>query len=360
MMSSASSIVVITSGFPRISETFALNELRALDSAGAIQAIFAIKPGDGRTPHPGAESLLERVEVLPAGPPQAQAQRVASRVGRGRARGVHAYFAHAPCAVAEHAANALGVPYSFSAHARDVRKVTPAELRRRAHQAACVIACNGDAAGVFHRLGVAPQLVPHGVDLRRFNPAPLPNPEPFRLLSVGRCVEKKGLGVLVEAVAGLDFAFQLQIVGDGPLRVSLERSAASCGLGDRVRFRGALTHRDLPEAYAAADVVVVPSVQDVDGDRDGLPNVVLEAMASARAVVASDIASVSSAVRDGETGLLVPPGDPLALREALASVVRDRARLRGMGAAARRLVEREFDLEACSARLLDCLEAAYA
>ena len=106
---------MITSGFPRISETFALNELLALDRAGAVEAIFATKPGDGRTPQPGAQPLLERVEILPPGPPEAQAYTVAQRVGRGRARGVHAYFAHTPTAVAERAAAALGVPFSQAA-----------------------------------------------------------------------------------------------------------------------------------------------------------------------------------------------------------------------------------------------------
>jgi glycosyltransferase involved in cell wall biosynthesis len=105
---------------------------------------------------------------------------------------------------------------------------------------------------------------------------------------------------------------------------------------------------------------VAPSIEDADGDRDGLPNVVLEAMASGRPVIASEIAAIASAVRDGETGLLVAPGDPLALRAALERVARDRALAGAMGAAARTLVQQEFELAACTTRLLDCLESAYA
>jgi glycosyltransferase involved in cell wall biosynthesis len=360
MTAARAPIVVITSGFPRISETFALNELLALDRAGAIEAIFATKAGDGRPTHPGAESLVDRVQLLPSGPPEAQAQHVAQRIGRGGALGIHAYFAHAPCAVAERAAAALDIPYSFGVHARDVRKVAPAELRRRATRAACVIACNRDAARELERLDVTPELVPHGVDVRRFIPAALPERGPLRLLAVGRCVEKKGFAVLIEAVAGLDVAFDLQVIGDGPLRAPLEHSVAARGLADRVRFAGSLTHHELPAAYAAADVVVAPSIEDADGDRDGLPNVVLEAMASGRPVIASEIAAIASAVRDGETGLLVAPGDPLALRVALERVARDRALASAMGAAARTLVQQEFELGACTTRLLDCLESAYA
>jgi len=361
-MSSAAAmpIVVVTSGFPRISETFALNELLALDRAGAIEAIFATKPGDDRPRQPGAESLLSRVQLLPPGPPEAQAQHVARSVGRGRARGVHAYFAHTPCAVAECAARALGIPYSFSVHAKDVRKVAPAELARRARRAACVIACNQDAARVLRRLDVQPVLVPHGVDLRRFAPAPLPQDGPLRLLAVGRCVEKKGFSLLIDAVARLDVPLHLRIVGDGPLRAALERSAASLGLADRVWFDGPLTHRELPAAYAASDVVVVPSIEDASGDRDGLPNVVLEAMASGRPVVASEIGAIGMAVRDGETGLSVAPGDASALRAAIERVARDRALAASMGRAARARVEQEFELGACTDRLLACIEDAYA
>ena len=359
-MTSSAPIVLVTSGFPRISETFALNEFAALDRAGAIAAIFATKPGDGRPLHPGTEALLERVRLIPPGPPPAQAEWVAEQVRPSRPHGFHAYFAHTPAAVAERAADAIGVPYSFSAHARDIRKVFPAELQRRAARAACVIACNEDAARDLRGMRANVELVPHGVDLGRFAPTPPPRPKPLRVLAVGRLVEKKGFAVLIDAVAGLTAAFRLQIVGAGPLRAPLEDDVARRGLHDRIEFVGALTHQGLPRAFAASHVVVVPSVQDADGDRDGLPNVVLEAMASGRPVVASEIAAIPSAIKDGRTGLLVPPGDPRALRAALERLAGDPPLRTRLAAAARASVEREFDLEACAPRLLKCLEAAYA
>jgi glycosyltransferase involved in cell wall biosynthesis len=238
--------------------------------------------------------------------------------------------------------------------------VAPAELARRARAAARVVACNRDVADELRPTGAAVDLIPHGVDLRRFRAAAPPAPEPLRLLAVGRLVEKKGFEVLIEAVSGLTVPFRLRLVGDGPLRARLERAVAAAGAGDRIELLGPRTHDELPGEYAGAHAVVVPSVEDSTGDRDGLPNVVLEAMASGRAVVASAIAGIPSAVRDGDTGLLVPPGDPFALRAALERLAGDPSLRARVGAAARARVERDFDLQSCAARLRRCLEGAYA
>ena len=359
-MGAREQIAMITSGFPRISETFALNELLALDQTGSIGPIFATKPGDGRASQPGVEALRDRVELLPGGSIELQATRVAERIGRRGVRGLHAYFAHEPAAVAERAAELLNVPYSFSAHARDVRKVSAPELRRRALGARCVIACNEDVAGSFAGMDAPVALIPHGVDLRRFHPLPPPAGRPLRLLAVGRLVEKKGFEVLLDAIAGLRTPFRLRIVGEGPLRARLEHAARERRVGDRVELLGALTHDELSGTYADAHAVVVPSLQDRGGDRDGLPNVVLEAMASGRPVIASRIAAIPSAIRHDETGILTPPGDVRGLRDALERLAADpRVGVR-LGKAARSAVEREFELGSCTDRLRRCLEGAYA
>src|SRR5439155_796486 len=256
-------IVVVTSGFPRRSETFLLNELLALEARGALAAIFATKRGEDGPQHPGCARLLARVEVLRPGSPRAQGAQLVERLGRRAVTAVHGYFAHRPAAVAAHAARRLGVPYGFSIHARDVRKVAPALLAVRAREAACVVACNGDVAASLAGTGVPVglvRLVPHGVDTLRFRPRP-------------------------------------------------------CPPGDRLRLL---------------------------------------------AVVASDVGAVGSAVRDGRTGLLVPPGDPRALAEALRALACQpdlRTRLAREG---RALVERRFELERCAARLHRVLDRAYA
>ena len=353
-------LAVVTSGFPRRSETFLLNELLALDAAGALAGVFATKPGDEDVPQPGAERLAGHVRVLAPGTEAEQGRELARRLAGTGVAGVHGYFAHTPAAVAAVAARALGVPYGFSAHARDARKVSAAELRARASAARCVIACNADVAAQVARSGARPVLVPHGVDLQRFRPIPPPAFSALRLLAVGRLVEKKGFDVLVEAMRGLDGAASLRIVGEGPQRARLEAAIATAGLGRRVELAGALNHDRLPAEYRAADVVVVPSLADGSGDRDGLPNVVLEAIASGRPVVAGDVGAISSAVVDGVTGLLVPPADPDRLREALAALARSPGLRRRLGAAGRSIAEARFELGGCTRRLADVLGRAYA
>lgn len=351
---------MITSGFPRRSETFLLNELLALDASGSLAGVFATRPGDGTTAQPGAEDLSERVEVLPPGTPDEQAAVAASRLEGLGVAGVHGYFAHTPTAVAAHTARLLGVPYGFAVHARDARKVTAAELGARARGAACVIACNADAAGEVRRAGGDPTLVPHGVDLRRFEPRPPSASEELRLLAVGRLVPKKGFDVLIEALRDVGVPLRLRIVGAGPEEARLRRAVADARLERVVEFCGPMTHEELPAEYAASDVVVAPSVADSSGDRDGLPNVVLEAMASGRPVVGGDVGALSSGVIDGETGILVPAGDPVSLRGALLELASAPQLRQTMGLAARRLAEQRFDVKRCTARLHAVLEAAYA
>ena len=245
-------------------------------------------------------------------------------------------------------------------NAVDARKVSKSGLAERARAAACVIACNPDVAGDLKRAGAPVQLIPHGVDLARFRPSPPPPAEVLTILAVGRLVPKKGFPVLIEAAAQLLAPFRLRIIGEGPERPRIEAAIAAHGLGDRVELAGPRTHDDLPAEYAAAHIVVVPSITDATGDRDGLPNVVLEAMSSGRPVVASDVGAVSSAVVDGRTGVLVPPGDAEALAGALEFLA-DQADMRErLGREARARVEADFELNSCTARLRAFLENVYA
>jgi glycosyltransferase involved in cell wall biosynthesis len=352
------SVVVVTSGFPRRSETFALNELLALDRAGMLAGFFATKVGDG-TAQPGAERLARKVQVLAPGSPAAQADELARSLDGQPVAGVHGYFAHAPAEVARHAAARLGVPYGFSVHARDARKVTRAALHDRARRAACVVACNGDVAGDVRGAGADIHLIPHGVDLARFAPTPPPPAEPLELLAVGRLVEKKGFAVLLDAVALASAPWRLRVVGEGPLRPQLAQAILRHGLGGRVRLVGPLTHHELPAAYASAHAVAVPSIEDGSGDRDGLPNVLIEAMASGRPPVASAVGAIRAGVEDGVTGLLVPPGNARALAAALDRLAGSPALRAALGAAARLRAERDFDLHSCTGRFVRVLERTY-
>lgn len=349
------SLVVVLSGFPRVSETFALGEVLAMHDAGLLAAVYATKPGDASLVQPGFERLADLVQVLPPGDAATQGDALVAdlraRLGSHRLQtvdGVHGYFAHQPAAVAEHAAGLLGVPFTFSTHALDARKVEPAELARRARAAAGVIACNPDVAGHVRTPGANVALLPHGVDLDRFTPERYHPGGTLRMLAVGRFVEKKGFPVLLDAVARMRRPWSLRMVGSGPMEDELRRQVERTGIGHRVEFAGRRTHDQLPADYAWADVVVVPSIVDSKGDRDGLPNVVLEAMASGRTVVASDVAAIGETVRAAGAGPMVPPSDAGELCRALEHLAGMPRIRREMAEAGRRHVEAHYSLRSCT------------
>lgn len=357
---SGGQIVLIMSGFPRRSETFALNEILALQQCGMIAEVFATKPGDGLQPQPGCAQLLRNVQVLPPGSASAQAACIVKRLAGRLISGVHAYFAHFPTEVAIQAARQLHIPYSFSTHAKDARKVLPEVLADRARHAAGVIACNPDVEAAFRHSGAHVSLIPHGVDLQRFCSRSLPSDAPLRLLAVGRLVEKKGFDVLIRAAAQLSFPFHLNIIGEGPEQEKLHAAVRATGLTNQVTFCGARTHDELPHDYAQAHIVVVPSIEDTTGDRDGLPNVILEALASGRPVVASDIGAISSAITHQKNGLLIPAGNVAALTEALEKLAHRPALREQLSIAGRLHVEHEYELGQCTERLQRVLSRIYA
>lgn len=353
-------VAVVVSGFPRRSETFMLGELLALASRDQLAAVFATKAGETGSLQPGVSDLAKYVQFLPEGSIADQARAIRRALRHTPVNGIHGYFAHRPAGVAQEAAHMLRLPFGFSVHARDLRKITPEMLAARAQAAACVVTCNTDVAHDLTSMGWRSHLMPHGVNLQRFVATTREPHGPLRLLAVGRLVEKKGFHFLLAALAGLRIPFTLSIVGDGPERDRLRHLIASNQLESRVFLRGSRTHSELPRIYAESDVVVVPSVRDRSGDRDGLPNVILEAMACSRAIVAADTGAIASAVTHNETGLLVPASDPVALANAIKRLAENtelRARLERNG---RQLVAREYDVERCSMRFQKLLSSAYA
>ena len=350
-------VAVVLSGFPRRSETFAAHELLALDRAGLLGEVYATRRGDGLSPQPGTEALCERVGFLHSHGADSQAKELADRLERHAPAAIHAYFAHHPADVALRAARLLDVPFGFSTHARDARKISRGERARRAVAASCVVACNRDVAAEFGDAPASLVQIPHGVDTSRFRPEK-PAAPGCDILAIGRLVPKKGLDVLIEAVAGLA-GVHLGIVGAGPEESALRARAEALRLEQRVAWLGPASHAELPRLLSGAKVVAVPSVQDATGDRDGLPNVVLEALASGCAVVASDISAIPTAIVHARTGLLVPPGDPRALARALARALENPELRRGLGSEGRRHVEESFSLDQCGRRFAAVLGEAY-
>jgi glycosyltransferase involved in cell wall biosynthesis len=185
---------------------------------------------------------------------------------------------------------------------------------------------------------------------------------PFTVLFVGRLVERKGVSHLIEALGRLDRRVdgRLVIVGEGPERGRLEEDARRLGAVDRVVFRGKVSDAELQRAYASANVFVLPSVVDARGDTEGLGVVLLEAMNHGVPVIGSRIGGIPDIVVDGESGLLVPPGDPEALAGAIGALAADGELARRLGEGGRRRVREQFSWDAITARWLDLYRSVLA
>ncbi len=387
----------VVKAFPVVSETFILNEVRALESHGVPLAILALKPPPRSIVHgiasevesPYREAPWERLRDWPRllvdhfrlclsqgtrygrvlahtvgralgavlrRPSALNRRRLTKQVRRFAWAGwaarratklsvhhLHAHYAGEPLRVAHLVHRLTDIPYSFTAHAKDLYLAPKSRLRRRLATAAFAIGCHRDGAAALRELlpekaKAKVHLIRHGIDLDTFRQRRR-RPTEHRILAVGRLTPKKGLDDLVEACSKLarrGLHFRCDILGDGHERLALERLIRRRGLEDRVVLHGFVPQEDLPSWYSCATVVAMPSKVLPDGNRDGVPNVLVEAMASGVAVVASATAGIPELIEDGVNGLLVPPRDPAALASALERVLGDEAlseRLAGAAAA---------------------------
>jgi colanic acid/amylovoran biosynthesis glycosyltransferase len=264
---------------------------------------------------------------------------------------IHAHFIDRAATVALVAARLLDVPYSVTAHAADIY-VSPLLLRTKIAASDFVATCTGYNRA--HLAEVAPEaadkivLAYHGLDLERYDASSrCPSPVPT-LLAVGQLREKKGFVHLLHAcrdLADRGMSFRCEIVGEGPQRPDLERAVQDLGLEQHVAFLGALSHDAVIDAYRRASLFVLPCVVGDDGDRDGIPNVILEAMAMGLPVVSTRHSGIPEAVEHEVTGLLVPPADAGGLADALAEVLEHPGPAERMGAQGRAVVIERFDVE---------------
>ena len=272
---------------------------------------------------------------------------------------LHAHFLHTPASVARYAALIRGLPWTVSAHAKDIWTTPDWEIAEKLGDCAWAVTCTAD--GARHLAALAPdaervRLVYHGLDASRF-PSPKRQAsartgsdarDPLRLLSVGRAVPKKGYDDLLEALARLpaNLNWRLVHIGGGPMLEDLQSWAAQRGLSRRIDWRGPQAQEAVLAAYREADLFVLASRVAADGDRDGLPNVLLEAQSQRVAVLATRLPAIAELIEDGVTGALVPPANPAALAAALERLIRspiERAKLAGSGEAR---VRAHFTLDA--------------
>jgi glycosyltransferase involved in cell wall biosynthesis len=386
-------IAVVLKGWPRLSETFIAQEVRALEARGLDLRLVSLRQPTDKRRHAIHDEVRAPVLYLPEylwrGPlrvwrgwraarllPGYAAARAtwlrdlrrdptANRIRRfGQALvlarelppwigHLHAHFLHTPASVTRYAATMLGLPWSVSAHAKDIWTIPDWEKREKLESAHWAVTCT--ASGCAHLDALAPgkvELVYHGLELERFaRPRPnLPSPasgageSSVTILSVGRAVAKKGYDDLLEALALLpkELDWRFVHIGGGALAKALRRQADRLGLASRIEWRGARTYDEVLAAYRAAGLFVLASRTGADGDRDGLPNVLMEAQSQGLPCVSTTMSGIAELIRDGETGLLVPPGEPRRLADALARLIRDAALRDRLGRAGEARVRAHF------------------
>ena len=276
---------------------------------------------------------------------------------------LHAHFASAPASVTMLTHHLTGIPYTFTAHAKDIHfAAQPALMRSKIKNAKAVV-----TVSEYNRRYLMSFLEPlaknkvhcvyNGADLSQYEYRPSgekPNGLPV-ILSVARLIEKKGLGDLIRACQILrqrGRAFRLEIIGRGPLRRTLEAQATELGISDRVKFLGARPQEFVREAYKVAALFALPCVITAGGDRDGIPTVLLEAMASGVPVVSTTVSGIPELVESGSDGLLVPPEKPAMLADALDQILLDPKLGRNLARAGRAKVSQRFSIDRNAAQLL--------
>jgi glycosyltransferase involved in cell wall biosynthesis len=393
----AGRVAFVLKGYPRLSETFIAQEIHGLEKHGLDILIVSLRHPTDRARHPvhrliGA-AILYLPEYLYQEPRRVwhgwrQARRTAGyRVARrtwlrdlvrdptpnrvrrfGQAlvlaaelppdiEHLHAHFLHTPASVARYAALMLGLDWTMSAHAKDIWTTPAWEKREKLAEARWAVTCTEDGRAHLAGLAADPcrvELCYHGLDLERFaSPPPRPpggdgsDPaRPVTILSVGRAVPKKGYDDLLRALALLPegLAWRFEHIGGGALGAALKQQAASLGLSSRITWRGAQPQPEVLAAYRAADLFVLAAKVAPDGDRDGLPNVLIEAQSQRLVCVATAVAGIPELIEPSLTGLLAPPGDPAALARLLERLIRDPGRRAALGAAGERRVRQQFDM----------------
>ncbi len=364
-------VAVVLKGWPRLSETFIAQELAGLEARGVALEIWSLRRPTDKIHHPVHDRVAARTVYLPeylkddprrvfAGwrtarrlPGYAAARRKfladlwrdpsANRIRRwGQAlvlaaelpRSIdrlYAHFLHTPASVTRYAAALRGLPWSVSAHAKDIWTSDAWELSEKLDDCAWLVTCTAVGLRRLEELAPHPErlrLVYHGLDFAHLPPPPPPRPrrdgtdaaDPVVILSIDRKVEKKGYGDLLQALAKLpyDLHWRFEHIGAGGLSEALKAEAASLGIAQRCVWHGAQPQKVVFAALARADLFVLASKKAADGDQDGLPNVLMEAAHQGLPLVSTYEAAIGEFIEDGVTGLLVAPGAPDELAIALA------------------------------------------
>ena len=387
-------VAFIVSRFPALTETFVLYEILAMERLGVGVELYPLLRVHAKVTHPEAERWIHRAHYLPflslaivrahwhfirrdlAGYCKVWAEVLRAAWGSAnyffgaiaifpkvvrcayelldqQVVHVHGQFGNHPAVAALIIHRLTGIPFSFTARGTDIQ-VDRHMLKEKVQAAEFVIAvsnynkqimideCDSTVREKIH-------VVYGGVDIDRLVPRhDRSSAKPFRILCVARFEEVKGHPYLVEACQtlrerGVDF--ECRLIGDGPLLPSVTKQIEKAGLNKEVRLLGPRMYREVIHELAQADSLVLPSVPTVRGNREGIPNVLKEAMACGLPVVATTIGGIPELVRDGHSGILVPPKSGIALADALQRLYDDLSLRRRLGRAGRETVLRDFNLK---------------
>ncbi len=408
-----SAIAFILKGYPRLSETFITNEILLLEQLGYDIHIMALRnPGEQKV-HENVSRIKAPVTYIPdyfwphfsafvgsslklflKSPKRfwpafkyallrSIRQRSSSTIKRFAQAAIlvqnhydgsnlcyfHAHFSHGPTTVAYFAAELTGLKYSFSAHAKDIYLQEREMLLRKIYNAQFAVTCTG--FNVKHLLGVAGEDAPvfgvyHGIDISLFHPdkkqKKAADAKPV-ILSIGRFVPKKGFPTLIRALARVKEngqEFHCHLVGGGPMQEELETLIRELGLQNDVTLSGKKSQTELLEYFCEADIFALACEVQADGDRDGIPNVLVEAMAMELPSVSTNISGIPELLKNDENGLLVEERSPEQFSEALLKLLQDKPHAAKLGKAARKEVERAFDNKRNVKRIGELLDAAMA
>ena len=382
-------IATLVKGYPRLSETFIAQEILGLERRGVDQLVVSLRHPTDKHVHAVNRAIAADVLYLPEylkdDPARVRAARRWAEeqptfpalwkifsadlrrdntVNRWRRLGqacvlarelpadvdwLHTHFLHTPASVARYTSILTGLPWSFSAHAKDIWTTPRWELREKLRDAAWGATCTRANLDYLRTLAARPgdvHLVYHGLD---FDDLPKPRRSDagsgsLRIASVGRAVEKKGYADLLRALdmLGDEFDWRFDHVGGGPLSARLKAQAERLGLSERIVWHGARERSFVFDILAKADLFVLPSRIIASGDRDGLPNVLMEAQAMGVPVLSTSVSAIPELVAHRKTGWLVPEKDPAALAEAIRILGKDAALRRRLGEAGSRDVRSRF------------------
>lgn len=411
-MSKGPRIAYLVKTFPRLSETFILNEILGVEKLGLELTIFSLRklPPEAEPVHPDVARVNGPVRYIPSlvrplWPPGLllllsshlallftaprryfatlrfhfwsgndprlkdllQAGYLARALSKGEFAHLHAHFANVPTTVAELVKHFTGIPFSFTAHAKDIYVTAASELSRKIEKAECVLTCT--AVNQRYLAALAGESTPvrlayHGVDVSRFRqlrPADSPRCKEVPLiLSVARLCEKKGLEFLIEACRMLvdrSVAVQCQIVGYGPLEDKLQKMIVSLSLQDRVSLLGKMTQDQLSQLYPQADLFVLPCQILENGDRDGIPNVLFEAMVCGVPIISTNIPGVCELIEHQKNGFLVEQRNARALADAIELLIGSPDLRNGLARQGRLTVLENFTRESSARNVYNILSS---